>query len=239
MCGRFALYSDASTLAEHFDAEAPSDWQPHYNIAPSQSIPIVRAEEKARRIAFAHWGLIPSWAKEKNFGYSTINARAETVAIKPAFRHAFRQRRCLIPADGFYEWQTKAGSKQKQPWFIVLRDREPMAFAGLWERWQSPEGELLESCCIIVTSANDLMRPIHERMPVILARNDWNTWLAAETANTQTLQQLLQPYPADEMTAWPVGTQVNNVRNDVADCMQIDLSHTENLSVYTSSPRPE
>lgn len=239
MCGRFALYSDPLTLAEHFDADALTDWQPHYNIAPSQLIPLVRAEEKTRRIALAQWGLIPSWAKERNIGYSTINARAETVATKPAFRDAFRQRRCLIPADGFYEWQALAGSKHKQPWFIVLRDRQPMAFAGLWEHWQSPAGEILESCSIIVTSANDLMQPIHERMPVILARDNWSSWLSAETANTQKLQQLLRPYPAEEMTAWPVSPQVNNVRNDVADCMQIDLSHTESLSLHTSPPRPE
>lgn len=134
MCGRFALYSDPFTLARRFEADAPPELSPRYNVAPSQNIPIVRDEGEKRRFALARWGLIPHWAKDIKIGYSTINARAETVASKPAFRNAFRHRRCLIPADGFYEWQVIPGSKIKQPWFIVLVDREPMAFAGLWER---------------------------------------------------------------------------------------------------------
>jgi len=128
--------------------------------------------------------------------HHTINARAETVASKPAFRNAFRYRRCLIPADGFYEWQVVPGSKTKQPWFIVLRDREPMAFAGLWERWRSQEGEDLESCSIIVTDANELMQPIHDRMPVILAPGDWDAWLETEAKDPGGLQSLLKPYSA-------------------------------------------
>jgi putative SOS response-associated peptidase YedK len=219
MCGRFALYSDPFSLARHFKADAPPELRPRYNVAPTQSIPIVREESGKRRIALARWGLIPHWAKDTKIGYHTINARAETVAEKPAFRNAFRSRRCLIPADGFYEWQVVPGSKTKQPWFIALRDREPMAFAGLWERWRSPEGEDLESCSIIVTDANELMRPIHDRMPVILAPGDWDTWLEAEAKDAGGLQGLLKPYSEEGMEAWRVSTMVNSPRNDLAGCV--------------------
>jgi putative SOS response-associated peptidase YedK len=131
-----------------------------------------------------------------------------------------RPKRCLIPADGYFEWQVVPDSKTKQPWFIALRDREPMAFAGLWERWRSPEGEELESCSIIVTDANELMRPIHDRMPVILAPGDWDAWLEAVTKNAGGLQSLLKPYPAEGMTAWPVSTMVNSPRNDSVECVE-------------------
>jgi putative SOS response-associated peptidase YedK len=220
MCGRFALFSDPFSLAKRFGAETPSELHPRYNIAPTQSIPIVREESDARRFALARWGLIPHWAKDTKIGYSTINARAETVAEKPAFRNAFRHRRCLIPADGFYEWQVIPDSKIKQPWFIVLRDREPMAFAGLCEKWRSPEGDDVESCSIIVTDANELMRPIHDRMPVILAPGDWDAWLEAETKDAGGLQGLLKPYPAEDMAAWPVSTRINNPRNDSVECVE-------------------
>jgi putative SOS response-associated peptidase YedK len=220
MCGRFALYSNPLTLARRFAAEAPPELAPRYNLAPSQNIPIVREEERARQIALARWGLVPFWAKDIDTGYSTINARAETVASKPAFRSAFRHRRCLIPADGFYEWQVVPSSKTKQPWFVALKSQELLAFAGLWESWRNPQGgEELESCAIIVTQANDLMRPIHERMPVILAPQDWDTWLSAGTGDAQVLQNLLKPYPPEEMTAWPVGLMVNNARHDSAACI--------------------
>jgi putative SOS response-associated peptidase YedK len=221
MCGRFALYSNPSTLARRFEAETIPGMEPRYNVAPTQNIPIVREEGEKRRFALARWGLIPHWAKDIKIGYSMINARAETVASKPAFRNAFRYRRCLIPADGFYEWQAIAGSKVKQPWFIALRDREPMAFAGLWVQWQSPEGEELESCSIIVTDANEIMRPIHDRMPVILALDDWGAWLKSEAKDAQVLQNLLKPYPAEHMDAWPVSTTVNSPRNDSVECMEV------------------
>ena len=220
MCGRFALYSDPFTLARRFEAYAPPELSPRYNAAPSQNIPIVRDEGEKRRFALARWGLIPHWAKDIKIGYSTINARAETVASKPAFRNAFRHRRCLIPADGFYEWQVIPGSKIKQPWLIVLGDKEPMAFAGLWERWRSPEGEELESCSIIVTKANEIMRPIHDRMPVILAPCDWDAWLEPEAKDAGGLQGLLKPYSAEDMAAWPVTTKVNSPRNDSLECME-------------------
>jgi putative SOS response-associated peptidase YedK len=220
MCGRFALYSDPVKLAKHFDAEALYEMPHRYNVAPTQNIPIVREEKGKRRFALARWGLIPHWAKDMDIGYHTINARAETVAEKPAFRNAFRYRRCLIPASGFYEWEVVPGSKVKRPWFIVLRDREPMAFAGLWEKWRSPEGDDVESCSIIVTDANELMRPIHDRMPVILAPADWDAWLEMEAKDAGGLQGLLKPYSAEDMTAWRVSTMVNSPRNDSAECLE-------------------
>lgn len=220
MCGRFALYSNPQTLARRFGAQAPADLKARYNVAPTQTIQIVRQEGEGRQFALARWGLIPHWAKEMDTGYSTINARAETVATKPAFRSAFRHRRCLVAADGFYEWQAVPGSKVKQPYFIGLRDQEPMALAGLWERWQSPEGDELESCSIIVTDANDLMRPIHDRMPVILDPTDWNSWLAPDAGDLGMLQSLLRPFPAEVMAARPVSTRVNSPRNDIPECLE-------------------
>lgn len=220
MCGRFALYSAPETLSRRFETETIPGMEPRYNIAPTQTIPIVRDEDGDRYFALVRWGLIPHWAKDMKIGYSTINARAETVAEKPMFRDAFRRRRCLIPANGFYEWQAIAGSKTKQPWFIALRNHEPMAFAGLWERWRSPEGEDLESCTIIVTNANEIMQPIHDRMPVILAPKAWNAWLEPDVQNTGGLQDLLKPYPAEDMVAWPVSTKVNSPRNDSKECLE-------------------
>ena len=221
MCGRFALARDPKQLARYFGAALPPDLPPRYNVAPSQNIPILRQEEEGRHFVMAHWGLVPSWAKDSKVGgYSTINARAETVATKPAFRAAFRQRRGIIPADGFYEWQALPNAKTKQPWFITLKNDEPLAFAGLWEDWTSPEGEVLESCCIIVTTANDLMRPIHDRMPVILDPSNWETWLDPTNKDQTTLLALLQPYPAKAMMAWPVSTHVNNPRHDAPDCRE-------------------
>ncbi|MDD5460336.1 MAG: SOS response-associated peptidase [Methylococcales bacterium] len=220
MCGRFALYSDAFTLSKRFGVHMPPELRPHYNMAPSQNILIMRQEEGKRSFALARWGLIPHWAKDMKIGYSMINARAETVADKPAFRAAFRYRRCLIPANGFYEWQVIPGSKNKQPWFVTLKDRESMAFAGLWERWRSPEGEELESCTIIVTEANGLMRPIHDRMPVILAPADWDAWLGLEDKDAEYLQNLLKPYPTEKLKAWPVSTKVNNPRDDSVECIE-------------------
>lgn len=220
MCGRFALYSDPFSLSKRFEAEVLPELHPRYNVAPTQTIPIAREVDGKICFALARWGLIPHWAKDMKIGYSTINARAETLASKPAFRNAFKHRRCLIPADGFYEWQTIAGSKVKQPWFIVLQDHESMAFSGLWEQWRSPEGEELESCSIIVTDANELMLSIHDRMPVILAPEDWNVWLEAEAKDAGCFQGLLKPYSTEDMAAWPVSMMVNSPRNDLAECLE-------------------
>ena len=219
MCGRFALYTDPIALAKKFQTKNLLELQPSYNIAPSQTIPIIRNEQDHRLFAIAKWGLIPSWAKEINTGYSTINSRAETVAEKPAFRSAFQHRRCLIPADGYYEWQEIVGNKTKQPWYISLKNQEPMAFAGLWEHWQGRDGSEIESCAIIVTAGNELMQPIHDRMPVILPPKKWDTWLDTANTNKLGLQTLLTQFPADAMTAWPVGTVVNSPRHNGEVCI--------------------
>ncbi len=164
MCGRFALYTDPIALAKRFQTDNVPELKPSYNVAPSQTIPIVRQENSKRHFTFARWSLIPSWAKEINTGYSTINARAETVAEKPSFRSAFKHKRCLVACDGYFEWQEQANSKVKQPWFITLKDKQPMALAGLLEYWQGSDGSEIESCTIIVTSGNELMQAIHDRM---------------------------------------------------------------------------
>ena len=220
MCGRFALYTDPLALAKRFQTDNVPELTASYNVAPSQTIPIVRQENSKRHFAFARWGLIPSWAKEINTGYSTINARAETVAEKPSFRSAFKHRRCLIPADGFIEWQELANSKVKQPWLITLKDKQPMALAGLWEHWQGKDGSEIESCTIIVTSGNDLMQNIHDRMPVILPNESWDEWLNTNNTDTQGLQALLTQYPSEEMTAWQVSTVVNSPKHNTEECIK-------------------
>ncbi|AXK40319.1 SOS response-associated peptidase [Crenobacter cavernae] len=209
MCGRFAIYSRFTKLGYQLDLDLP----PRYNVAPSQSIPIIRsADAGGYEVVDAHWGLIPFWAKDRKIGYSTINARAETVAEKPAFRAAFKQRRCLIPASGLYEWQDTGGAR-KQPWFITDAAGDGLAFAGLWERWTDPAtGELLDSCSIIVGAANDLVRPIHDRLACILPPEHYRDWLALD-APPPLLHSLLEPCPSEWLRAWPVSPAVGNVRN--------------------------
>lgn len=222
MCGRFALYSDPYVLSHRFSAEAPADLLPRFNIAPTQSIQMIRKESTKRQFAPARWGLVPHWAKTIEIGYTSYNARAETVAQKPGYQEAFKRRRCLIPADGYYQWQVVAGSKAKQPWFIVLRNQLPMALAGLWEEWRSPDGESLESCVIIVTEANALLHSIYHRMPVILAPSHWNDWLELNSRDTRTLQNLMRPYPSEEMAAWPVSKKVNDPMYDSDKCIVME-----------------
>jgi len=213
MCGRYTLAESPRKLAKRFDVpetpDLPFDGQ-RYNIAPTQQVPIVRQRDNAREMVLAKWGLIPSWAKDMKIGNQLINARADTVATKPSFRSAFKARRCLIPADGFYEWQkTQDG---KQPVYIRMKDKEPFAFAGLWEQWRPEEGEAVESCTIITTDANELMGPIHNRMPVILAPYDYATWLKMDE-KPEMLTALLKPFPPDQMEAYPISKLVNNPRN--------------------------
>lgn len=167
-----------------------------------------------------HWGLIPSWAKDSKIGSKLINARAETVAEKPSFRSAFRKRRCLILADGFYEWQQQEGKKQKQPFYFQLNDGCPFAFAGLWEHWKDSNGEEIDSCTILTTEANELMHPIHHRMPVILDHKNYELWLNPEVKQPELLQPLLCPYPTQEMQAYPVSKLVNKPSQDSADCIE-------------------
>ena len=220
MCGRFALYTDPIALAKKFQTDNLLEFQPSYNVAPSQTIPIIRNEQGHRFFAMAKWGFIPSWAKDIKIGYNTINARADTVAEKPAFRSAFQHRSCLIPADGYFEWQEIAGNKTKQPWYISLKNQEPMGLAGLWEHWHGSDGSEIESCTIIVTAGNELMQPIHDRMPMILPKEHWDNWLNTTNTNKQGLQTLLTQYPTDEMTAWRVGTVVNSSRHNSEEYIQ-------------------
>lgn len=213
MCGRFALKSKPSEIAEEFGIEKIPLLQPRFNIAPSQLVAAVRANPD-RELAMFKWGLIPSWVSDPTIGNRMINARAETIAKKPSFRDAFKQRRCLVVADGFYEWK-KQGSG-KQPHYIRLKDDHPFGFAGLWERW-SRDGEEIESCTIITCEPNEMMMPIHNRMPVILDRDDYDQWLMGDS---KEVGELLRPFQADRMMAYPVSTLVNNTANDVERCME-------------------
>jgi putative SOS response-associated peptidase YedK len=174
-------------------------------------------EHQRREFALVRWGLIPSWAQEAGMGNRLINARAETAAEKPAFRYAFRKRRCLIPADGFYEWQ-KQGSK-KQPFLVRRRDGHPLALAGLWEVWRSPEQQDIESCTILTTAANDAVRPLHDRMPAILEPKDYDLWLDSQVQEPERVQPLLRPYRSEDLVLVPVSPRVNNPRNDDADVL--------------------
>jgi len=220
MCGRYSLKTDEIHIRRQFNLKDIPRLVPRYNVAPSQDVPIVRENaEGERELVFARWGLIPSWSKEPKAEFSTINARAETVAAKPAFRSAFRSRRCLIPADGYYEWAARPGSKTKQPYYIGLREGALFAFAGLWERWERGE-TAVESCTIIVTEANELTRPIHDRMPVILPETDYELWLSADARQAEHLQSVLRPFPSELMRAYPVSTEVNNPRNDSEMCVE-------------------
>ena len=190
MCGRYTFRAPAADAARAFQVDPTPSLFPRYNIAPTQSVPIVR-QAAAREMVLARWGLVPSWASDLSIGYKLINARSETAASKPSFRSAFKQRCCLLAADGFYEWQ-KAG-KHKQPYYIRMKDDGPFAFAGLWERWQEPGGERVESFTILTTVANGLMRPLHDCMPVILAPWDYDRWIDPKSSEVEELQALLLP----------------------------------------------
>jgi putative SOS response-associated peptidase YedK len=209
MCGRYTLTNDLKEIAVRFSVTPPAGLatRPRFNIAPTQVVIVVN-DEGQRQLVPMRWGLIPSWAKDPSIGNRMINARAETVAEKPAFRSALRKRRCLIPADGFYEWQ-KLG-KVKQPVRIVLKTRETFGFAGLWETWTSPESEEIKSCTIITTEANDLLKAVHDRMPVILAKEAESTWLDPKIQEPEKLLPLLKPYPTDKMEFYPVSRLVNS-----------------------------
>lgn len=211
MCGRFTNRAQPEQIKTEFKVgkKNPDLYQARYNIAPSQLIDAVLAAENGRILSELKWGLVPSWAKDADIGNRMINARAETLAEKPSFRDAFKKRRCLIPASGFYEWRKK-GAGAKQPFYFYLPDKEVFGFAGLWEEWLDKEsGELLETCTIITTEANDVLKPVHDRMPVILKSQNYEQWLDPKENDTERLQKLLAPYPADEMSAHAVSTSVN------------------------------
>ncbi|NET35446.1 MAG: SOS response-associated peptidase [Cyanothece sp. SIO1E1] len=220
MCGRFSQSQSSETIATAFQLSTMPAIAPRYNIAPSQAISTIRVtlEQPERQHQLLRWGLIPAWSKDNKIGTRLINARAETIAQKPSFRAAFKQRRCLIIADGFYEWQRLETGKQ--PFYFQMGDRQPFAFAGLWERWQAPMGEAIESCTILTTAANQLLGAIHNRMPVILQPQDYDVWLDPTINQSEQLQSLLCPYPASAMISYPVSTQVNSPRNDSLDCIQ-------------------
>jgi putative SOS response-associated peptidase YedK len=220
MCGRFVLITPGKSLAEHFRlAEEPS-LEPRYNIAPTQPVAIIKpkAGSSLRELSIARWGLIPFWAKDVKIGARFINARSETASDKPAFRVAFKMRRCLIPADGFYEW--KKLEKGSDAYLVVLANRMPFAFAGLWESWKSPHGELIESCTILTTVANELLRPIHDRMPAILSPSDYELWLNPDPETSGSFKHILKSFPSEQMIMFPVSGKVNKASYDAADCME-------------------
>jgi putative SOS response-associated peptidase YedK len=220
MCGRYTLINLAAlTQAFPWIDEPPADDVSRYNIAPTQAILAV-ANNHADRFEHFHWGLIPSWAKDPAIGNRMINARAETLAEKPAFRTALRRRRCLVPADGFYEWKKDpSDAKTKTPMHVRMKTGDVFAFAGLWEAWHSPDGSVIPSCTLITTQPNELMADIHDRMPVILKREDYRKWLEPKELAADEVVDLLKPYPAAEMEARAVARTVNNPKNDSPACL--------------------
>lgn len=218
MCGRYTLTTKPNDLAKAFGLDAtPEDLAPRYNIAPSQWVPVI-TDTRPRRLEAFRWGLVPSWAKDPSIGHRMINARAETVAEKPSFRSAFRRRRCLIPADGFYEW--RRDGKRKTPICIRRSDGAPFAFAGLWETWKPTSGEALHSCTIITTEPNALMATIHDRMPVILAPETYDLWLDSTIDDRDLLRGLLSPCPDSWLKYYVVSMLVNSPANDTPQCME-------------------
>ncbi len=217
MCGRYTLTLEEKQAGARMAFGFRLSGGPRYNIAPSQLAPVVVRDGESV-VKEMRWGLIPFWAKDEKFGYKTINAMAETVAEKPAYRAAFKKRRCLVVADGFYEWL--AAVPVKRPHRFTLRDGQPFAFAGLWERWKKPDGADLDSFTIITTEANELTRQIHNRMPVILKAEDYERWLDAEFKNVEGLKSLLKPYPADGMRCYEVSPYVSNAQNEGPQCVE-------------------
>jgi putative SOS response-associated peptidase YedK len=220
MCGRYRLSRRKEILAEYFEADLSDfdDWQPRYNIAPTQPVPVIRQhpKEPTRVLSLMRWGLIPSWAKDMSGAASTINARSETAATKPAFREPMKFRRCLIPADGFYEWRRTGTSKQS--FCFEVNGGELFAFAGLWDGWRDASGQWIRSCSILTTSPNAVTSLFHDRMPVILQRAGYDLWLDPGMTRVEELQHLLQPYDANLMRSYPVSSRINQVANDDEAC---------------------
>ncbi len=222
MCGRYSLTTDYDALNNRFSfrghVQLPLSLKPRYNIAPTQEVlTVVNPNCEGNEPRMMTWGLIPFWAKDPSVGNRMINARVETIMERPAFKNAFQRRRCLVVADGFYEWRKEG--KHRIPLRIILKTGEPFGFAGLWETWKSPDGKTVESCTIITTSPNAVMEPIHNRMPVILPREAEAAWLDTRSTNLAGLRELLVPYPASEMDAYEVSTLVNAPQNDVPDVL--------------------
>jgi len=219
MCGRFTLFEADKILSKEFGVSGVPPLSPRYNIAPSQPIAAVRTPHTGagRELALLRWGLIPSWSKDPAIGNRLINARAETVQEKPSFRNAFRRHRCLIPTNGFYEWQRQ--ERGKQPYFVRMRDERIFAFAGLWDRWESPDDGVIETCAILTTAANAVLAPIHGRMPVILPQAEYARWLDPALKDPDSLSPLLVPFPPEEMLAIPVSPRVNAPSTDDEKCI--------------------
>jgi putative SOS response-associated peptidase YedK len=220
MCGRFTLTVDPAQLEEAFPwVETPQELTPSYNIAPSQPVAVV-PNNGENRLEFFNWGLIPSWAKDPSIGNRLINARAETLAEKPSFRSALKRRRCLVLADGFYEWKQNPDNKRKTPMYIRMKNRKPFAFAGLWEFWNPPDGSSILSCTIITTGPNQLLADIHNRMPVILHEHFYSDWLDPAERRPEDLAEILRPYRDGELEAYPASTLVNKPSNDLPECIK-------------------
>lgn len=226
MCGRFVSSSTPDEIGAYFDAEPPRAEvvvEASWNVAPTDDVYVVVEHDGTRQVAAHHWGLVPFWAKDPKIGSRMINARAESLTTKNAFKAAFEHRRCIVPADGFFEWKKIPGQKTKQPYFIHRSDGEPLAFAGLWEQWRGPDrssGERLRSTTVITTDANETMEPIHDRMPVILPPSAWDQWLDPAATDVEMLEKLLVPAPPDVLVMHPVSTEVGNVRNNGAHLIE-------------------
>jgi putative SOS response-associated peptidase YedK len=219
MCGRYRLSRRKQIIEEHFDSvSGEEDWAPRFNIAPTQPVPVIRqnAKEPVRELSMMRWGLIPSWAKDSSVAASMINARSETASTKPASRDALKSRRCLVPADGFYEW-VRTG-KAKQPYCFEVNEGELFAFAGIWDRWRDPSGSWLKTCSILTTTPNAVTSTVHDRMPVILDPDSYDLWLDPGMRDVRAASDLLKPYDARLMRCYPVSTRVNHVGNDDAEC---------------------
>lgn len=220
MCGRYTIHTSLQVIADLFEVDNRVDFVPRYNVAPSQDVPVIRLDADNRReLSMMRWGLVPFWAKDVKIGYKLINARSESLSEKPAFRQAYKRRRCLIVADGFYEWK-KLGAT-KQPYLIGLKDQAPFAFAGLWEHWKSQDAETeITSCTIITTNANEYVADLHDRMPVILPAPSYGQWLDPQFKDEEALGKMMKPYDASLMTAFAVSTQVNSPRKDDPLCIR-------------------
>jgi putative SOS response-associated peptidase YedK len=219
MCGRFRLSRRKQIIEEHFDtADWQDDWSPRYNIAPTQPVPVIRQhpKEPVRQISTMGWGLVPHWAQDASVAARTINARSETAAEKPAFRDPIRFRRCLIPADGFYEWKRTGTSKQ--PFCFEVKKGELFAFAGLWDGWKNTEGQWIKTCSILTTTPNAVTSAVHDRMPVILDPDTYDLWLDPGMQDAAVVSELLKPYDARFMRSYPVSTRINHVANDDEEC---------------------
>jgi putative SOS response-associated peptidase YedK len=219
MCGRYRLSRRKQIIEEHFNCDAwDEDWSPRYNVAPTQSVPVIRQhpKEPVRQISTMGWGLVPHWAQDASVAARTINARSETVAEKPVFRDPIRFRRCLIPADGFYEWARKGTSKQ--PYCFEVNEGGLFAFAGLWDGWKNPDGHWIKTCSILTTTPNAVTSAVHDRMPVILDPDSYDLWLDPGMQDVAAISELLKPYDARSMRSYPVSTRLNRVVNDDEDC---------------------